>query len=220
LLEAPPEWLTTRVIRPLESTIGYRDRAGMKSTAFLVDLPSALGVQVGAVLASHGATPVPLYNAMPSRSSEMLVDVRPIMRALVDAAPTLPTFTADGPPAFLLDSRRMGAAFSAKPGLFDNRSITNELDFPSAGFLWDVGIERAVVIAQSIAEDLESTLQSWQARGIALWRSLANDEADVTAFTVKRTLWPLRALHDLRWAFTERGKHGAYGKLIERPSGG
>ena len=114
----------------------------------------------------------------------------------------------------------MGIAFTAKPGLFDNRSITNALDFPSADLLWDAGIRRAVLIADSIADDLEPTLHAWQQQGIALWRKLANDEENVSAFTMRRRLWPLRALHDLRWAFTERGKHGAYGKLIERPSGG
>jgi hypothetical protein len=65
------------------------------STALVLDLPGASGVLFGLALAAQGYFPVPLYNAIPRPSIELmigetsLVDMETIVRALRDATPAL-----------------------------------------------------------------------------------------------------------------------------------
>ena len=72
------------------------------------------------------------------------------------------------PPGFLLDADRRIAGVNPVAGVFDNRSVCFETDFPSADFLLAHGIGSVVVvqIGDDIAGDLAQALLAWQARGI------------------------------------------------------
>jgi hypothetical protein len=220
----PPPWLERDVVEPLAADDErepaehpYR-RTLARDLAIVVDLPGALGVHVGVALAGHGFRPVPLYNALPSKVA--LVDVEPIMRALVDGAPEVARVVAGSPPAFLLDANRLGAGKTAHEGTFDNRSRSWSTDFPSADALHRAGIRRALWIADTRARDLVGTLLDWQARGIRLWEKRPREDAVAAPFVLRRAIWPFRVFAELLDELLLPGPEGAYGKMIERTSGG
>lgn len=160
-------------------------------TAIVVDLPADQGVWTGLALAFAGYAPIPLYNALagPKGTAEAFeessqynaaVDVRPIIRALVAAAPAIEKLElpVDAPPAFLLDANRRGDA-KPLPESFDNRSISLPTDFPSANHLVSHGIQQVLLVQAEREEpqpDLAHTLRRWQEAGIGISaKSLLND---------------------------------------------
>jgi hypothetical protein len=142
------------------------------STAFVIDLPGAESVRRGVALARSGWRPVPLYNAVPG--SAALVDVASIVLAMRRATALLePLALAHArPPVFLLDaSRRLGTGEPARPGMFDNRSLSLPTDFPSGLFLRARGIERVVLVQEGSTwpqSDLAHTLVAWQEAGLSI----------------------------------------------------
>jgi len=159
------------------------DASGMPSaeekTVLVLDLPGTEGVAAGLALATRGYRPVPLYNAVPLPilvpGSELgpgvaLVDVRPILAALLRGTPLLreQSIRPEAPPAFLLDARRRGDG-GIFPGVFDNRSVSFTTDFPSANFLLARGLHRVVLVQSEGAQpqpDLAHTLRRWQDAGV------------------------------------------------------
>ncbi|MGD0769171.1 MAG: hypothetical protein ABSB42_13380 [Tepidisphaeraceae bacterium] len=150
------------------------------STAIVVDLPGAAGVDMGIALARLGYRPVPLYNAVPGVME--FVDVGSIQRALSDRAATLASLKLpyEARPAFMLDTSRRGAGIVGEPGQFDNRSMCFPTDFPSAAFLAQYGIATVLLMAQADRNpqaDMSHTLLRWQQAGIKIF-SLALDDKE------------------------------------------
>jgi hypothetical protein len=147
-LDPPPEWLTAGVIGPLMTSpagASYGDSVDtLADTAVVVDLPGAEGTLVGIGLARQGFAPVPLYNGLWDEPA--VIDMRPIMDALVDGADTVRDLPAGAPPAFLLDTDRLGRGCPVRGGDFDNRWFCAPIDFPSANALWETGLRRLVLI--------------------------------------------------------------------------
>jgi hypothetical protein len=153
-----------------------------EGTALLLDLPGDEAVRIGATLAQAGRwRPVPLYNAHPGPDSAgvagsgPLVDMRPIVTALIAAAPLLRSapLTAAAPPAFLLDSRRRTGEGPLSPGRYDNRSVTFVTDLPSANLLLSRGITSALLVQHggpAPQADLAHALRRWNAAGVHLSR--------------------------------------------------
>src|SRR5207302_10946527 len=116
------------------------------SSAIVVDLPGEDGINFAIELARHGYRPIPLYNALPFPLSEKLsppharskttVDVVSILAAICRETATLQQIHLSpvAPPAFLLDADRRIARIDPATGIFDNRSVCFETDFPSADF--------------------------------------------------------------------------------------
>jgi hypothetical protein len=150
------------------------------SSLLIVDLPGEQGVVVGMELARIGYRPIPLYNALPFPLSEKALSAARRSQTTVDVVSILTTICRDSetlkdirlspvaPPAFLLDADRRIARIDPAEGIFDNRSVCFETDFPSADFLLAHGIGSAVVAQNGdyIAGDLAQALLKWQARGI------------------------------------------------------
>lgn len=151
-----------------------------RTTAIVIDLPGDQGIALALRLATMGYRPVPLYNACPAPTdTAALVDVRPMMAALVAGASSILAagLPSDAPPVFLLDANRNPAVRPA-PGQFDNRSISLPTDFPSAHLLLSHGIKRAVLMQPRCGEppaDLSHTLLRWQEAGVEIL-ALAVDE--------------------------------------------
>jgi hypothetical protein len=170
--------------------------------AVVVDLPGSAAVMAGVKLASAGYRPVPLFNAIPDpaewpakegpisvRSS--LVDVRPIVIALVQQVPDLAAMRlgAEAPPVFLLDANRRGGDNSSSPGGFDNRSVSLPTDFPSGNLMRSRGIRNVVVVQPTGREpqtDLSHTLRRWQESGIQILIKSMDETADALPLVVKR----------------------------------
>lgn len=143
------------------------------STAFIVDLPGAIGVEAGLALANNGCRPVPLYNGVHERNiggSGAVVDNLPIIHALQDGAAILgSTYLPEhAPPAFLLDNNRYSLAANTI-GMFDNRWSLDFEDLPAAAFMRNAGISQVIVwtIGQE-SVDLTPILDSYADMGITI----------------------------------------------------
>lgn len=176
-----------------------------EKVALVLDLPGDEAVWVGIALAARGYRPVPLYNALPlpsgqlildpmSRRSIAAVDVLPIVRALRRGAEQIATMKipADAPPAFLLDSKRHGDHMRMQPDEFDNRSICFTTDFPSANFLLSRGIETVLLVQRDRIEphaDLAHMLCRWQDGGLLLERKRIDSHQGRELFRVNSPSW-------------------------------
>jgi hypothetical protein len=198
----------------------YRSDARIRDSALVIDLPGRGGLRAALAFAEHGFRPVPLYNALPSQVGA--IDVGAIVRGLVDAAPRLAELHPSGPPAFLLDADRLSPSLRLDGGVFDNRSVCSESDFPSADRLLSAGIVRVVLVQERNLRpmpDLEPVLWSWQTRGIALGRAgVGPDEtsASVEPFRLKRRWLPRRLVFGA-WRLGLRARSdGAFGEVIRQ----
>jgi hypothetical protein len=179
-----------------------------RSTALVLDLPGAVGVRCGVLLAAEGFRPVPLYKAIPvspgrrgpivpallqrgiSYSVEV-VDISSVLQALAGSAEQLwnTKIPPDAPPAFLLDSRRRVGDGPVFPGRFDNRSVSFSSDFPSAAFLANQGIRRVVLVNQRELEpqaDLAHTLLRWQKEGLEILSRPLEGAGQAVAIQIRR----------------------------------
>jgi len=202
------------------------------STAMVLDLPGASGVLFGMALAAAGYCPVPLYNAIPRPSIELmigetsLVDMETIVRALRDATPALSQspLSHEAPPAFLLDANRGGSGLRPMPRQFDNRSVSFTTDFPSAVFLQAHGVGRAVLV-QSTGDppqpDLAHTLRGWQEGGLRLGlKQLDLAGGPVPLVVDKPTQFGLLWQRALAALGLRRSPFGGFGGMVPEPSSG
>lgn len=229
-LPPSPDWLRRAVIDPLvaaapsaESSHGhpYRSSPQLRDSALVLDLPGATSALVGVGFVDFGFRPIPLYNAVPAAVAA--VQLEDIMTVLVDAAARVATASPGGPPAFLLDANRMLGQGPIIPGMFDNRSVCRQSDFPSPEALWQAGIRRAVLVQSTDdrpAADLEEILFAWQRGGIALWRKSTGNATPAAPFQLARRWWPARLTHALRRSVLRRRTDGGYGMIVPRPSVG
>jgi hypothetical protein len=189
--------------------------------ALVVDLLGVEAVRAGLQLAARGWRPIPLFNATTGMNA--VVDVDPLMEALLGAADALATTTVHptAPPAFLIDARRMTG--TPRPGDYDNRSVVLPQDLPSANMLRSKGISRVTLVLMDLSEpreDLRHVLLRWQQGGIELrQRSLQGQERPlvVTPPSLFRKAWyRLVVLFGLR-----RSNVGGFGGMVpEETSGG
>jgi hypothetical protein len=208
-----------------------------QKTAFVLDLPGALGVLTGLALATRGYRPVPLYNAVPLPFDQPLndpitgdpsvaVNVWPILAALRHGADELShiDLPLDAPPAFLLDANRHGTGRTPQPDEFDNRSVSFTTDFPSANFLAAHEIQRALLIQKTGLEpqpDLAHALRRWQEGAIKLEALCLSPLSSSTPLNVPRPSWYgsmfQRALASLG---LRRALDGGFGSWIPDGSAG
>lgn len=193
-------------------------------TVLLVDLLDLEVVLVGLALAAHGIRPVPTFNVCTGLHE--VVPQKTIMQHLVAGADLLArqALAADAPPAFLLDSNRMNPAQPLQPGLFDNRWKVFPQDFPSARFLLDHGIRKALLVQRGRRqpqEDLAHVLRMWQDAGLAIEAkdmaaATGPERLTITAPPHYRAMW-YRFLEILG---LRRNELGGFGAVIPQPSKG
>lgn len=193
-------------------------------TAVVVELPGALAVEAGLLLAQRGWRPVPLFNATHGAKAEVPQDE--LQHALELATPQLEQarLSESAPPAFLLDARRQGTGVRPAPGSFDNRSLVFPQDFPSATRLRSQGLERVVVVTPEdakLAEDLCHVLRRWQEGGLSILRDDLNDPRPPQPVDVPR---PSRFRSffyvALAMAGLYRNSAGGFGSIVPMPGSG
>jgi len=224
----PASWIASGIIEPLladassSATVHpYRADRRVRDTALVIDLAGAAGVDLGVDLVGHGFRPVPLYNAVPS--TRAVVDLLPIMAALVRGAERVTSVVPGSPPAFLIDANRLTGWELPRPGMFDNRSVCRSSDFPSVTALTHAGIRRVLWVHDAErrpGDDLEVVLFAWQRQGLVLWRKSVVDTGVAQPFVLRRRWWPARALSAMRRSLLQRGADGSYGLLEFQASGG
>jgi hypothetical protein len=158
----------------------------------VVDLPGGDSIYYGLALLNRGYRPVPVIDGSPGPDqhvtlltgssvssgeqykSACVVDMREMLLALCRGAESLrmTRLAPDAPPAFLLDSKRMGIVPYVIESVFDNRWMAFPQDFPSGHFLKNRGIRRIVLVHDTFVkdpqEDLAHVLLRWQQEGIAI----------------------------------------------------
>ena len=144
-------------------------------TALVVDLPGEQSVTLGVELVEHGYQAVPLFNTQGSVGSFEVINVGPIIEAIVRLTPIVmgATLSAQAPPAFLLDSDRLGHRASLRPGDYDNRWVVFPQDLPSATLLRSRGITRVMLIHEDPdppGRDLDDVLARWSKGGLEIAR--------------------------------------------------
>jgi len=196
-----------------------------RDRAVILDLPGDQAVRVALALALRGFRPVPLFDGSPgptlapafgwlvggpapaAAGRGVSVDMRELLRWLCIGSLILRgcRIAADAPPVFLLDDRRAGEARAIGPDAFDNRWKTFPQDFPSARFLKEHGIGRALLVAtrrEQPQEDLAHVLLGWQEEGIRIEAASAGEADAAQPMEIRRpprfrALW-YRALAILR----------------------
>lgn len=135
----------------------------------VIDLPGAESVAHALLAAAAGYRPVPLFAGCYRATAT--IHQHGLREALIEATPHLKArrLPLDAPPAFLLDSQRLGVA-APPPGVFDNRWCVFPQDFPSASKLLHHGLRRALVIRRSkkIDSDLATVLARWRDAGLTV----------------------------------------------------
>ena len=194
------------------------------ASAVIVDLPGEEAVGVGLLLAERGYWPVPLFNG--TSGPAPIIDVHPIMRALVHGAERLRARqpSSDAPPAFLLDARRHSRV-PVDPGKYDNRWVVLPQDFPSGAFLASRGVRQVTLVQRGNAamrDDLAHVVCRWQEHGITLRvldldTGTVRERVEVTKPSgFKRAWYVAIALLGLR-----RSNVGGFGAQVpEQTSGG
>ena len=197
--------------------------------AWIVDLDGEMAVLTGAFMATRGYRPVPLFNGAPAPAgTRAAIDTSKMEHLLANLADDLERANADvilpdAPPVFLLDRRRMQGS-TPPPGHYDNRWMTFPQDFPSARYLLEHGIHKAVVIQErdhQPTEDLRHVLLRWQQAGVEIERMAITGSAEPEPITV-------RAPNRFRWAFyralaitgLRRSGAGGFGAVVPKPSEG
>lgn len=204
----PASWLTAD---RLGAAIAAND------AACVVDLPGAEGIAAGLALAAAGFRPIPLYCAVDHAAA--LIDMRPIVEALIDATSNVVGLSPGARPAFLLDARRMSASSVGVRHFFDNRSVCRPTDFPSAQWLRESGISKVLLITSKLerpAPDLEAVAAAWQGDGLALWRLAHEATAVAEPYTLQRRAWPIRLCQALARSSLHPRRDGSYGALLSR----
>jgi len=211
-------------------------------TAFVVDLPGQETIECGIALAARGYRPVPVIDGspgpdlhglilelMPSSTTERMrstsvIDMRPLCRALCQRGQQLASLPLepDSPPAFLLDSLRMGNTRNPDNRLFDNRWMTHPQDFPSGEFLQKCGIRKVVLIVNNshlpLLDDLARVLSQWEKSAIALERVSLIPNGRPAAFTANKPPWFRDVWYSLLSRLGLRRRY--WGKLLSYvPSG-
>jgi hypothetical protein len=191
-------------------------------TVVVVDLPGKESTQTGLALADQGYRPVPLYNGCTGPKEVILQGA--IIEALRAGGTQLALKTlTNGPPAFLLDSKRMSPSWiPIQPGDFDNRWQVFPQDFPSAAFLVGRGFTRALLLQRNSRqpqEDLTHVLRRWQEAGLSIEvKDLADTDPPGPVMMNRprlyRSLWQrVLAILQLR-----RNPKGGFGQEVPKPS--
>lgn len=150
-------------------TIEWIDKSFDK-TAIIVDLPGDESIEVGLALAKCGYRPIPIYNGtIEQKNARATVDNQTVGAALLHGAKILKEIEIndDALPVFLTDKNRLNR-FKIDAGIFDNSWDVYPQDLPSADYFLKNGIERIVVISDSISRDLRAIFRKYKKKNLSI----------------------------------------------------
>lgn len=159
-----------------------------KNTAVIVDLPGVESVSEGIALAEAGFRPVPIFNGtIEQPGARATVDNQSVGTALMWGASKLCNIeiSDDAMPAFLVDRNRLHR-FKMEESIFDNSWDVYPQDLPSAEYFLSSGIDKIVVIGESLSKDLKKMLYEFQKKKIQIF--LTNGYNEPEKHIVHRTL--------------------------------
>lgn len=151
-------------------TANYIDE-NYEGAAIIVDLPGIQSVLEGISLAKAGYRPIPIYNGtIEQKGARATVDNQSVGKALMLGAVELDKINTkdDALPAFLLDSNRMNR-FKMEIALFDNSWYIYHQDLPTAEYFLQNGINKIIIIGDSVSKDLKKILYGFQKKKIDIY---------------------------------------------------
>jgi len=197
-----------------------------EDTAIILDLPGYTGIEKAIAFAKIGYRPVPLYNGVNPKPSEVKIGTEvktdDLAKLLFQATPDLASINIapDAPPVFMLDATRKGKGKApSTPGIYDNRWNIFAQDLPSADFLRSRGIRNIMVVhpGSTIETDLEHVLYRYAEKKV--FKFSRYDGFTVKPLSVqkpkayKNAAYRLMVMLGLR-----RNAAGGFGLLIPEPS--
>jgi len=186
-----------------------------EKSVFVLDLPGEESTWSGLALTEWGYWPIPLFNACTGPNE--VIPQGQIIEALKAGGSLLASLTlTDGPPVFLLDSRRMSPSrMPIQPSDFDNRWQVFPQDLPSATFLADRGYKRALLIqrgSRQPREDLSHVLRRWQEGGLTIEAKDLADRRPPGSIAMNRPSWYRSTWHRVLTAlYLKRNPIGGFG---------
>ncbi len=205
-------------------------------TAVLLELPGALSVAYGALLAQRAKMqPVATFNNWPHQAE--VGDAKAALGALLayaswarDARDRIEGVT---PPAIMLDAWRLGTRMP-QPRDFDNRYFLLDSDLPSAALLAKSGIERVVYVhpprrpdaPPEAPEDMDDANPYLVALAKRMTVAFAEARTDgwglgpLRTAEVKLRKTPFTTTTDPSFRGFRRNAAGGFGVLVPEPSSG
>lgn len=157
--------------------IDWTDRKAMflekyqLDTAIFVDLPGKESIELGIDLACKGYRPIPVFNGTDEQQgSQATTNTYLIESCLINGSEKLKNIKLedDANPAFLLDRDRTDR-YRAKESIFDNSWDLYNQDIPSAEYFKQNGINKIIVVADTIQRDLKKIFLKFQEKGIDIY---------------------------------------------------
>lgn len=141
-----------------------------KQAAVIVDLPGDESVEIGLALAKLGYRPIPIYNGtIEQKNARATVDNQTVGAALLHGAKLLEQMEIkdDALPVFLLDKNRLNR-FKLDVSVFDNSWDVYPQDLPSADYFLQNGIQKIIVISNTLSRDLKAIFRKFRKKGIRI----------------------------------------------------
>ena len=142
-----------------------------KGAAIIVDLPGIESVLEGIALAHAGYRPIPIYNGtIEQKGARATVDNQSVGIALAWGASRIKQIeiSDDAMPAFLLDSNRLNR-YKMEISVFDNSWDIYPQDIPSADYMINNGIDKIVIVGNTVSRDLKKILYQYQQKKINIF---------------------------------------------------
>lgn len=144
-----------------------------ENTAIFVDLFGKESIELGIDLARIGYRPIPLFNGTDEQpNSQATTDSYLVESSLINGAEKLKNIkiSNNANPAFLLDNSRLNR-YRSKESIFDNSWDLYKQDIPTSQYFKQNGINKIIVIGNSIHRDLRKIFFEFQDAGIAFYLS-------------------------------------------------
>ena len=142
-----------------------------QDTAIFIDMPGKESIEYGIALASIGYRPIPLFNGTDEQvGAEATTDTYTIESQLINGSEKLKKINLkdDANPAFLLDSMRTNR-YRSKESIFDNSWDLYKQDIPTAEYFKENGINKIIVVGNTIQRDLREIFFEFQDKGIEFY---------------------------------------------------
>lgn len=140
-------------------------------TVIFIDMPGKESIELGISLAKIGYRPIPLFNGTDEQElSQAIVDTYIVESYLINGSEKLKNIPLknDANPVFLLDSLRTNR-YRANESIFDNSWDLYKQDIPTAKYFKENGINKIIVVGNTIQKDLRKIFFEFQNQGIEIY---------------------------------------------------
>ena len=159
-----------------------------KNTAIFIDLLGKESIELGISLAHIGYRPIPLFNGTDEqKDSQATTDTYLIESSLINGSQKLKNISLkiNANPAFLLDSTRTNR-YRSKESIFDNSWDLYSQDIPSPEYFKQSGINKIIVVGNTIQRDLRKIFFKFQDNGIEFYQT--NGYSNIKKVVLKKTI--------------------------------